>query len=81
MENQVVSWKTVLGISGSIIAFAIGSGFATGQEALQFYASYGFWGIAGASVFFILNLFFWSDFITIVSVNCSAHSYHMKKAI
>jgi len=64
MEKQTVNWKTIARISGAILAFAIGSGFATGQEVLQFFASYGFWGIAGAGVFLILNLFVWINFIT-----------------
>lgn len=35
---------------GAIIAFLIGSGFATGQEILQYFASYGFWGIFGTGL-------------------------------
>lgn len=34
--------------AGTLVAFLIGSGFATGQEALQFYAVYGFYGATGA---------------------------------
>ena len=37
----------VLTYAGAIIAFLIGSGFATGQEMLQYFASYGFQGIVG----------------------------------
>lgn len=37
----------VLTYAGAIIAFLIGSGFATGQEILQYFASYGFQGIIG----------------------------------
>lgn len=37
----------VLTYAGAILAFLIGSGFATGQEILQYFASYGFWGILG----------------------------------
>ncbi|WP_434592733.1 YkvI family membrane protein [Brevibacterium sp. 1718] len=36
--------------AGAIIAFLIGSGFATGQEILQYYASYGFWGVFGTGL-------------------------------
>ncbi|GAB3670303.1 membrane protein [Zhihengliuella somnathii] len=36
--------------AGAIVAFLIGSGFATGQEILQYFASYGFWGIAGTGL-------------------------------
>ncbi|WP_300344185.1 hypothetical protein [Nesterenkonia sp.] len=37
----------VLTYAGAIVAFLIGSGFATGQEILQYFASYGYWGILG----------------------------------
>src|SRR5699024_158704 len=37
----------VLTYAGAIMAFLIGSGFATGQEIMQYYASYGFWGLFG----------------------------------
>lgn len=41
--------KTI-SLAGAIIAFSIGSGFATGQELMQFFASYGVWGCLGASL-------------------------------
>ncbi len=34
--------KTVIKIAGAFIAWVIGSGFATGQEVLQFFSSYGY---------------------------------------
>lgn len=37
----------IITYAGAIIAFLIGSGFATGQEILQYYASYGYWGVFG----------------------------------
>lgn len=40
--------KKYLELAGAIVAFCIGSGFATGQEILQFYAAYGPAGAAGA---------------------------------
>lgn len=42
------SWKKVFTFSGAIVAYLIGSGFASGQEALQFLASYGLVGCTGA---------------------------------
>lgn len=39
---------TVITIMGAIVAYLIGSGFATGQEALQYFASFGAAGAAGA---------------------------------
>ena len=36
----------VLTYAGAIVAFLIGSGFATGQEILQYFTSYGYSGIS-----------------------------------
>lgn len=36
--------------AGAIIAFLIGSGFATGQEILQYFTSYGYWGVFGTGL-------------------------------
>ena len=33
----------VMTYAGAIMAFLIGSGFATGQEVMQYFAAYGFW--------------------------------------
>lgn len=33
------SWKNVIKLSGAYIAYLIGSGFATGQEVMQYFAS------------------------------------------
>lgn len=49
-----IHWPTVLKISGAFMAFLIGSGFATGQEAMQFFASYGMWGVPGALITVLL---------------------------
>ncbi|MEG2939940.1 MAG: hypothetical protein RR829_06895, partial [Oscillospiraceae bacterium] len=45
MENkQIVKPGRVLSYAGAFMAFLIGSGFATGQEVLQYFASYGLGG-------------------------------------
>lgn len=44
---EKVSFLRVLTYAGAIMAFLIGSGFATGQEILQYFASYGYWGVFG----------------------------------
>lgn len=41
------SLPRILTFAGAMVAFLIGSGFATGQEILQYFASYGYWGIFG----------------------------------
>lgn len=65
MNNQTVSMKKVIAFAGAFIAFLIGSGFATGQEIMQYFASYGYMGIAGAIVMFVLFLYVGVSFITV----------------
>ena len=48
---EKVSWKRVLILAGAIIAFTIGSGFATGQEIIQYYTAYGVKGLLVILVF------------------------------
>ena len=48
MQTQSINWGRVFRISAAYIAFLIGSGFATGQEALQFFVGYGAMGLVGA---------------------------------
>ncbi|WP_411959009.1 hypothetical protein ACK56M_21210 [Pseudomonas sp. s4] len=42
-----IGWVKTLGFAGAIMAYCMGAGFATGQEALQFFASHGYTGLAG----------------------------------
>ena len=44
-DNNAVSWKRVIILAGAVIAFTIGSGFATGQEIIQYYTAYGVKGL------------------------------------
>ncbi|MFC1397963.1 hypothetical protein [Acinetobacter lactucae] len=54
---------SALKLGGAFIGLMAGIGFASGQEILQFFASYGWYGIAGAFVasivmiFFVMNLY------------------------
>ncbi len=36
--------KDVLKIAGAFVGFLVGAGFASGQELLQFFVSFGVWG-------------------------------------
>lgn len=45
-EQNKCDKKSVIKIAGAFIAWVIGSGFATGQEVLQFITSYGYWSYA-----------------------------------
>jgi uncharacterized membrane protein YkvI len=47
---EKTSVPRVLTYAGAIVAFLIGSGFATGQEILQYFTSYGYWGVFGTGV-------------------------------
>ena len=40
-SDKKVNWGRVLILAGAVIAFTIGSGFATGQEIIQYYTAYG----------------------------------------
>ena len=52
-----VNKKVVFSIIGATIAFGIGSGFATGQEIMQYYASYGWWGLGTAVIFMAVTIY------------------------
>jgi len=49
-STEKASPLRILTYAGAIIAFLIGSGFATGQEILQYFASYGYWGVFGTGL-------------------------------
>lgn len=63
--NKSISAKTVITFAGAVVAFLIGSGFATGQEVLQYFASYGYWGIAGAILTLVLLVYVCSSFLIV----------------
>lgn len=65
MEIQKIRWGKVFTYSGAFIAFLIGSGFATGQEVLQYFSSYGYLGILGVIVVFLLFLYVGVEFVTV----------------
>ena len=45
----------VLRYAGAFIAFMVGSGFATGQEVMQYYVAFGYGGFAAALLAFALS--------------------------
>ena len=57
-DNNALSWKRVLILAGAVIAFQIGSGFATGQEIIQYYTAYGVEGLLTLAVFFVTFLYY-----------------------
>ena len=44
MKNKL-NWKSVFTVMGAILAFNIGTGFATGQEVMQYFSVFGWWSI------------------------------------
>ncbi|WP_300277866.1 YkvI family membrane protein [Peptacetobacter sp.] len=58
MGNEQINWKRVLILAGAVIAFTIGSGFATGQEIIQYYTAYGMKSILVVLVFAIAFLYY-----------------------
>lgn len=52
--QQQIKITNIIKLSGAYIAYLIGSGFATGQEVMQFFASFGVYGILGALVSAVL---------------------------
>lgn len=57
--EQNFSWVRTLKYAGAFTAFMIGSGFATGQEVMQFFTAYGLYSIIG--IFISMFLFAWSS--------------------
>ncbi|WP_431710353.1 YkvI family membrane protein [Glutamicibacter uratoxydans] len=51
---EKTSFLRALTYAGAIIAFLIGSGFATGQEIMQYFTSYGYWGIFGTGALVLI---------------------------
>ncbi|MBX6966256.1 hypothetical protein [Alcaligenes faecalis] len=42
--------KNILGIAMAFVGVVVGAGFASGQEILQFFSSFGYWGLLGGAV-------------------------------
>ena len=57
-DNGSVNWKRVVILAGAIIAFTIGSGFATGQEIVQYYTAYGMHTLSVLAVFVVAFLYY-----------------------
>lgn len=53
-KERAVRPITVVKFAGAVIATLIGSGFASGQEAMQFFAAYGTNGIIGCIIAILL---------------------------
>lgn len=65
MEKKKVTLGSVLTVAGTYLAFAIGSGFATGQEILQYFTAFGIGGIGVLILYFVGGSLMNTEFITI----------------
>ncbi len=65
LEKQTVKWRNVFSFAGAFVALLIGSGFATGQEIMQYFVAYGFWGLGGALVVLLLFLYVGREFMAV----------------
>lgn len=57
-QNKKVNWGRVLILAGAVIAFTIGSGFATGQEIIQYFTAYGVKGILTVLLFAVCFIYY-----------------------
>lgn len=57
-DTNTLNLKRVLILAGAIIAFTIGSGFATGQEIVQYYTAYGAQNLLVLLVFMVAFLYY-----------------------
>ena len=58
IDNTKLNPKRVIILAGAVIAFTIGSGFATGQEIIQYFTAYGVGGIGAVLVFLVTFLYY-----------------------
>ncbi|MFA5577446.1 MAG: hypothetical protein WCZ27_10160 [Tissierellaceae bacterium] len=64
MNDNKVDFAQVIAIGGGFMGFVIGSSFASGQEAMQYYTGHGLWGSIGVAVIALI-LYAWFN-ITII---------------
>ncbi len=60
-----VSLKNIFSFGGAFIAVLAGSGFATGQETFQFFTAFGYKGVFGICISFVLFFYISLEFISI----------------
>ncbi|MGO3859468.1 MAG: YkvI family membrane protein [Neisseriaceae bacterium] len=65
MVDSKISYLKVLAYAGTFIAFLIGSGFATGQEVVQYFSGYGLAGLLGILVVLVLFVYIGKALVSI----------------
>ncbi len=59
------TWKDILRIAGAFVGVVVGAGFASGQEIMQFFTSFGVLGLVGALVSSALFIFLAMALVTL----------------
>lgn len=62
-KNKKINWKRAAILAGAIVAFTIGSGFATGQEIIQYFTAYGMKSLLVILIFAAAFLYYNYNFI------------------
>lgn len=65
---------SIFRIAAAYIGTVVGAGFASGQEVLQFFGYFGFWGLIGLGLATVLFIFF-GYLVLILSHHLKAHSH------
>lgn len=61
--QEKTNWGSIITYAGAFIALLIGSGFATGQEIMQYFTSYGMLGAVGILIMFVLFVLIGTELI------------------
>lgn len=64
-KKDKVSLIRVIIMGGAFIGLLIGSGFTTGQEIMQYFVSYWYWGIAAVVLMFVLFVYVGMSFVAV----------------
>lgn len=81
---EKVSFRNVMRVAGAVIAFLIGSGFASGQEVFQFLTVYGYRGLIGSIIAMVLcccvaGILMYYGYITRNDENSSPYFHYLGK--
>lgn len=63
VELTSPSISRVLLLGGALIALLLGSGFATGQEVMQYFVAYGYFGVLSIALMFLMFLYVSISFV------------------
>ena len=72
--NREFRWNNVFTFAGAIVAYLIGSGFASGQEAMQFFTAFGLKGALGAALLTLIIYVWFSSTIMKDGLNLKLES-------